>query len=143
MTHEIDWSKAPDGATHGTEKPQQFIRIPSAWGRPFDYWTGEKWQPTNRMGLPKGLIPRPTSTAIPVSQNQTLEAELSALRTAAIADAAEIERLWAENERLKVGNDRYEILRKLNVVKFQALYTKALQSHLPFDELVDELGVQS
>ena len=68
------------------------------------------------------------------------QAELSALRTQAIADAAEIERLRAEVERLKVGNDRYEILRKLNVVQFQALYTKALQSPIPFDELVDMLG---
>ena len=75
-----------------------------------------------------------------IEWKNALEAELSALRTAAIADAAEIEQLRAENERLKVGNDRYEILRKLNVVQFQALYTKALQSHLPFDDLVDILG---
>ena len=68
------------------------------------------------------------------------QAELSALRTQAIADAAEIEQLRAENERLKVGHDRYEIVRKLNVVQFQKLYTKALQSHLPFDNLVDILG---
>ena len=61
------------------------------------------------------------------------QAELAALRTQAVADAAEI-------ERLKVGHDRYEILRKLNVVQFQALYTKALQSYLPFDDLVDILG---
>ena len=51
-----------------------------------------------------------------------------------------IEQVTAEIERLKVGHDRYEILRKLNVVQFQALYTKALQSHLPFDNLVDMLG---
>jgi hypothetical protein len=53
---------------------------------------------------------------------------------------AEIERLQAEVERLKVGHRRYEILRRLNVVQFQALYTKALQSPIPFDELVDMLG---
>lgn len=53
---------------------------------------------------------------------------------------AEIERLKAEVERLKVGHDRYETLRKLNVVQFAALYTKALQSPIPFDDLVDELG---
>ena len=49
----------------------------------------------------------------------------------------------AEIERLKVSHARYETLRKLNVVQFQALYTKSLQSPIPFDELVDMLGVQS
>ena len=53
---------------------------------------------------------------------------------------AEIEKLKAENERLKASQARYETLRKLNVVQFQHLYTKALQSPIPFDELVDMLG---
>ena len=48
--------------------------------------------------------------------------------------------LKAENERLKASHARYETLRKLNVVQFQHLYTKALQSPIPFDELVDMLG---
>jgi len=52
----------------------------------------------------------------------------------------EIEKLKAENERLKASHARYETLRKLNVVQFQHLYTKALQSPIPFDELVDMLG---
>jgi len=46
----------------------------------------------------------------------------------------------AENERLKASHARYETLRKLNAVQFQHLYTKALQSPIPFDELVDMLG---
>ena len=57
-----------------------------------------------------------------------------------VANTQTLAEAQAEIERLKVGHDRYEILRKLNVVQFQALYTKALQSHLPFDELVDMLG---
>ena len=51
-----------------------------------------------------------------------------------------IEQVTAENERLKVGHGRYEIVRTLNVVQFQALYTKALQSPIPFNDLVDILG---
>ena len=67
------------------------------------------------------------------------QAELSALRTQAIADAAEIEQLRAENERLKVSNDRHEILRTLNPRQFSDLYTKNVLAGTPFDELVDEL----
>ena len=40
-----------------------------------------------------------------IEWKNALEAELSALRTAAIADAAEIERLRAEVERLKAQRD--------------------------------------
>ena len=68
------------------------------------------------------------------------QAELSALRTQAVADAAEIEQLRAENERLKAGYDRYEILRKLNVVQFQKLYTAALKGGVSFDQVVDLYG---
>jgi FtsZ-binding cell division protein ZapB len=53
---------------------------------------------------------------------------------------AEIEKLKAENERLKASHARYETLRRLNVVQFKHLYTKALQSPITFDELVDMLG---
>ena len=62
------------------------------------------------------------------------------LRTAAIADAAEIEQLRAENERLKVGHDRYEIVRKLNVVQFQKLHAATLKGCVTFDQVVDLYG---
>ena len=75
-----------------------------------------------------------------IDWKNALEAELSALRTAAIAGAAEIEQLRAENERLKVGNDRYEILRTLNPRQFADLYAKNLETGTPFDELVDGLA---
>lgn len=51
-----------------------------------------------------------------------------------------IEQVAVENHRLKVSHARYETLRKLNVAQFQALYTKSLQSPIPFDELVDMIG---
>ena len=51
-----------------------------------------------------------------------------------------IEQVTAEIERLKVGHDRYEILRKLNVVQFQKLYTKALKGGVSFDQVVDLYG---
>lgn len=51
-----------------------------------------------------------------------------------------IQTLRDENRKLHAGHRRYEILRKLNVVQFQALYTKSLQSPIPFDELVDMMG---
>ena len=61
------------------------------------------------------------------------QAELSALRTAAIADAAEIEQLRAEVE-------RYETLRTLNPRQFADLYAKNLETGVAFDELVDGLA---
>lgn len=137
----IDWTTAPEGATHYSPETDAthavFYRddFKQMW---IEKWPNLGWQEAHALSEHERPIRRPTSTAIPV--DSATQAEISSLRTQAIADAAEIEQLRAENERLKVGHDRYEILRRLNVVQFQALYTRALQSPIPFDELVDILG---
>ena len=44
-------------------------------------------------------------------------------------------------ERLSIGATRYEIIRKLNVAQFAELYKKNLSAGVPFDQLIDELGM--
>lgn len=68
-----------------------------------------------------------------IDWKNALEAELSALRTAAIADAAEI-------ERIQIAAKRYETLRTLNPRQFADLYAKNLETGVAFDELVDGLS---
>lgn len=57
-----------------------------------------------------------------------------------VANAQTLAEAQAEIERLKAGYDRYEILRKLNVVQFQKLYTAALKGGVSFDQVVDLYG---
>ena len=122
----INRTSAPDDATHQNLKCGTFYKAMDGAAYYFSF-DDEAWRTCGATAHDLDVaahvirIPLPTPTAIP----QT---------------AQEIERLRAENERLKVGHDRYEIVRKLNVVQFQALYTKALQSPIPFDKLVDMLG---
>lgn len=47
----------------------------------------------------------------------------------------------AEIERFKLGHDRYEKLRRLNVPQFADLYKKNISSGIAFDTLVDELNI--
>ena len=130
MIDKIDWKDAPEGATHYTIKESGVIWFKDA-NSFWSIWDSGKWE---AIGLPAcKLIPRPTSAAIPVSQNQTLEAELSALRTQAVADAAEI-------ERIQIAAKRYETLRTLNPRQFADLYAKNLETGVAFDELVDGLA---
>lgn len=57
-----------------------------------------------------------------------------------VANAQTLAEAQAEIERLKAGHDRYEIVRKLNVVQFQKLYTAALKGGVSFDQVVDLYG---
>ena len=57
-----------------------------------------------------------------------------------VANAQTLAEAQAEIERLKVGHNRYEIVRKLNVVQFQKLYTAALKGGVSFDQMVDLYG---
>ena len=57
-----------------------------------------------------------------------------------VANAHTLAEAQAKIERLKVGHDRYEIVRKLNVVQFQKLYTAALKGGVSFDQVVDLYG---
>ena len=44
----------------------------------------------------------------------------------------------AEINRLKVGHDRYEKVRRMNVPQFQAIFIENLKGEKSFDQLVDE-----
>lgn len=57
-----------------------------------------------------------------------------------VANAQTLAEAQAEVERLKVGHDRYEIVRKLNVVQFQKLHAAALKGCVTFDQMVDLYG---
>jgi hypothetical protein len=60
--------------------------------------------------------------------------------TALMSEAAdEIERLTAENERLRVGHDRYETVRLLHVPRFQTAWLLNRKTGKPFDEIIDDL----
>ena len=95
----IDWKNAPEGATHYSPETDATHAVfykddfKQMW---IEKWSNLGWQEAHSLNEHERPIPRPTSTGILVSeQTQTLEAELSALRTAAIADAARIAELEA------------------------------------------------
>lgn len=50
-----------------------------------------------------------------------------------------IEQLFEENARYKIGHDRYEKLRRLNLQQIKELYLKNLRTGEHFDILVDKL----
>jgi hypothetical protein len=50
-------------------------------------------------------------------------------------------KLATEIERLKIGHDRYEKVRRLNVHQFADLYTRNINGDARFDDLVDSLEV--
>jgi len=51
----------------------------------------------------------------------------------------EIEELYRQIEKYKIGHDRYEKLRRLNLREMKELYLKHLRSLEHFDTLVDQL----
>jgi hypothetical protein len=51
----------------------------------------------------------------------------------------EIEELYRQIEEYKIGHDRYEKLRRLNLREMKELYLKHLRSLEHFDTLVDKL----
>ena len=50
------------------------------------------------------------------------------------------DRLRAENERLSVGNRRYEIARRLNPAQWAAAFELHIKTDKPFDQIIDEMG---
>lgn len=52
----------------------------------------------------------------------------------------EIEELYRQIEKYKIGHDRYEKLRRLNFEEMKELYLKHLRSLENFDTLVDQLS---
>ena len=51
----------------------------------------------------------------------------------------EIEELYRQIEEYKIGHNRYEKLRRLNLREIKELYLKNLRSGENFDKLVDQL----
>jgi hypothetical protein len=49
------------------------------------------------------------------------------------------EALSAEVERLKVGNDRYETVRRMSVQQFRDAYALNIRASKSFDKIIDEL----
>jgi hypothetical protein len=73
------------------------------------------------------MVGAPDDTTTPVIRKiAALEAELSACRVDA--------------ERYRVGHERYETVRRMNVPEFRDAYVESLRGCRTFDELVDAIG---
>jgi len=68
-----------------------------------------------------------------------LECGLNHLSAAFDADQAELARLRAECDRLRIGHDRYEVARKLNVKQWRDALQLNMLTGKPFDQIIDEL----
>ena len=53
---------------------------------------------------------------------------------------ADVKRLRAENERLSVGNRRYEIARRLDPRQWAAAFELNIKTGKAFDQIIDEMG---
>lgn len=59
-------------------------------------------------------------------------------KDALLLGASEIKKLRDENERLRIGNARYEYVRTLAPYFYAQLWERALRGEGKFDDLVDE-----
>jgi hypothetical protein len=53
---------------------------------------------------------------------------------------AELEACRVDAERYRVGHERYETVRRMNVPEFRDAYVESLRGCRTFDELVDAIG---
>jgi len=53
--------------------------------------------------------------------------------------AGQLAALRAEVERLRVGHDRYETVRRMNVPQFRDAFVLSNRTGKPFDEIVDDM----
>jgi hypothetical protein len=54
-------------------------------------------------------------------------------------EAEQLARAWIDRERMRIGHDRYEIVRRMHVPMFKDAVQLSIRTGKPFDQIIDEL----